>query len=100
MSKLLSAVMGVFFAVQVGIATSVYAAEPAVDGEVTKINESAGKITIKHGPIPNLDMDSMTMVFRVMEPDMLKQVKVGDKIKFDADRVNGAITITHMEASQ
>ena len=100
MSKLLSAVMGVFFSVQVGIATSVYAAEPTVDGEVTKINESAGKITIKHGPIPNLDMDSMTMVFRVMEPDMLKQVKVGDKIKFDADRVNGAITITQMEASQ
>lgn len=100
MSKLLSAVMGVFFAAQIGIATSVYAAEPAIDGEVTKIDESAGKITIKHGPIPNLDMDSMTMVFRVMEPDMLKQVKVGDKIKFDADRVNGAITITQMEASQ
>jgi Cu/Ag efflux protein CusF len=100
MSKLLSAVMGVIFAVQVGIATSVYAAEPAVDGEVTKINESAGKITIKHGPIPNLDMDSMTMVFRVMEPDMLKQVKVGDKIKFDADRVNGAITVTQIEAAQ
>jgi Cu/Ag efflux protein CusF len=100
MSKLLSAVLGVFFAVQIGIATSVYAAESAVDGEVTKIDESAGKITIKHGPIPNLDMDSMTMVFRVVEPDMLKQVKVGDKIKFEADRVNGAITVTQMEASQ
>jgi Cu/Ag efflux protein CusF len=100
MSKLLSAVIGVFFAAQIGIVTAVYAAEPAVDGEVTKINESAGKITIKHGPIPNLDMDSMTMVFRVMEPDMLKQVKVGDKIKFEADRVNGAITVTQMEASQ
>jgi Cu/Ag efflux protein CusF len=100
MSKLLSAVMGVFFAAQIGIATSVYAAEPAIDGEVTKIDESAGKITIKHGPIPNLDMDSMTMVFRVVEPDMLKQVKVGDKIKFEADRVNGAITVTQMETSQ
>lgn len=100
MPKPLSAVMGVIFALQIGIASSVYAAEPAVDGEVTKINESAGKITIKHGPIPNLDMDAMTMVFRVMEPNMLKQVKVGDKIKFDADRVNGAITVTQMEASQ
>jgi Cu/Ag efflux protein CusF len=92
--------MGVFFAAQIGIATSVYAAEPAIDGEVTKIDESAGKITIKHGPIPNLDMDSMTMVFRVVEPDMLKQVKVGDKIKFEADRVNGAITVTQMDTSQ
>lgn len=100
MSKLLSAVLGVFVAAQIGIATSIHAAEPAVDGEVTKIDESAGKITIKHGPIPNLDMDSMTMVFRVKEPDMLKQVKVGDKIKFEADRVNGAITVTQMETSQ
>ncbi len=100
MSKLLSAVVGIFLAAQIGIATSVRAAEPAVEGEVTKIDESAGKLTIKHGPIPNLDMDSMTMVFRVMEPDMLKQVKVGDKIKFDADRVNGAITVTQMEAAK
>ena len=100
MLKLLSAAMCVFFAAQIGIAASVYASEPAVDGEVTKIDESAGKLTIKHGPIPNLDMDSMTMVFRVNEPDMLKQVKVGDKIKFEADRVNGAITVTQMEALQ
>lgn len=68
-------------------------AEP-VSGEVKKINESAGKITLKHGPIPNLDMDSMTMVFRVANDDMLKTVKVGDKIKFEADRVNGALTVT------
>lgn len=68
-------------------------AEP-VAGEIKKINESAGKITIKHGPIPNLDMDAMTMVFRVADSAFLKQVKVGDKVKFEADRVNGAITVT------
>jgi Cu(I)/Ag(I) efflux system protein CusF len=68
-------------------------AEP-VSGEIKKINESAGKITIKHGPIPNLDMDAMTMVFRVADAALLKQVKVGDKVKFEADRVNGAITVT------
>lgn len=68
-------------------------AEP-VTGEIKKINESAGKITIKHEPIPNLNMDAMTMVFRVADPAVLKQVKVGDKVKFEADRVNGAITVT------
>lgn len=68
-------------------------AEPVV-GEVKKINEAAGKITIKHGPIPNLDMDSMTMVFRVADAGLLKKVKPGDKITFEADRVNGALTVT------
>ena len=72
-----------------------------VNGQVTKIDESAGKITLKHGPIKKLDMeDGMTMVFRVQDPAMLKQVKVGDKVKFDADRVNGQITVTKIEKSK
>jgi Copper binding periplasmic protein CusF len=28
-----------------------------IDGQVTKIDESAGKITLKHGPIKKLDME-------------------------------------------
>jgi Cu(I)/Ag(I) efflux system periplasmic protein CusF len=69
-----------------------------IDGQVTKIDTSAGKITLKHGPIKKLDMDEgMTMVFRVQDSAMLKQVKVGDKVKFDADRVNGQITVTKIE---
>ena len=73
------------------------AAALAVEGEVKKINESAGKITLKHGPITNLDMGAMQMVFRVADPAMLTTVKVGDKVNFEADRVDGAITITKME---
>jgi Cu(I)/Ag(I) efflux system protein CusF len=71
------------------------------DGQVTKIDESAGKITLKHGPLKKLDMDEpMTMVFKVQDPAMLKQVKVGDKVKFEADRVNGQITVTKIEKSK
>jgi len=62
-------------------------------GEVTKIDVSAGKITLRHEPIKNLDMDRMTMVFRVKDPAMLKSVQVGDKVTFEADRVNGALTV-------
>lgn len=70
-------------------------AASAADGTVKKINESAGKITIEHGPIKNLDMDEpMTMVFKAGDPAMLKSVKVGDKVTFEADRVNGQITVT------
>jgi Cu(I)/Ag(I) efflux system periplasmic protein CusF len=72
-----------------------------INGQVTKIDVSAGKITLKHGPIKKLEMeDSMTMVFRVQDPAMLKQIKVGDKVKFDADRINGQFTVTKIEKSK
>lgn len=65
-----------------------------VKGEVVKVDKAAGKVTLKHGPIKKLDMDSMTMVFRVADPAMLDKMKAGDKIEFEADRVSGAITLT------
>ena len=83
------------------LASVTLAQAPMVNGQVTKIDESAGKITLKHGPIKNLDMnEGMTMVFRVQDPAMLKQVKVGDKVKFDADRINGQITVTKIEKAK
>lgn len=76
-----------------------FAQATMANGEVKKIDESAGKITVKHGPIKNLGMDEdgMTMVFRVQDPAMLKQVKVGDKIQFEAERATAGITITKMQ---
>lgn len=68
-----------------------------VSGTVTRIDEAAGKMTIKHGPIKKLDMEGMTMVFRARTPDMLKRVKVGDNVRFDVDKVNGQITLTGIE---
>ena len=74
---------------------------PMVNGQVTKIDEAAGKITLKHGPIKKLDMnEGMTMVFRMQDPAMLKQMKVGDKVRFDADRINGQITVTKIEKAR
>jgi Cu(I)/Ag(I) efflux system periplasmic protein CusF len=75
-----------------------FAQSPLIDGTVTKIDEAAGKITLRHGPIKRLDMDEgMTMVYRAQDPAMLKQVKVGDKIKFDADTINGQLTLTKVQ---
>jgi len=74
------------------------AAAQMVDGQVVRVDESAGKITIKHGPIKKFDMDEgHTMVFRAQDPEMLKQVKPGDKIKFEPDRVNGQFTVMKIE---
>jgi Cu(I)/Ag(I) efflux system periplasmic protein CusF len=69
-----------------------------IDGQVVKTDLSAGKITIKHGPAPKLGMDEgMTMVYKVQDPKLLGAVKAGDKIKFDADQVNGQYTVTRIE---
>lgn len=74
---------------------------PLIEGQVTKIDESANKITIKHGPVSKFDMDEgMTMVFAVQDPAMLKAVKIGDKIKFDADRIRGQFTVTKIEKTK
>lgn len=71
-----------------------------VNGTVKKVDEASGKLTIDHGAIKNLDMDAMSMVFRAGDPAMLKGLKAGDKIKFDADRVNGQITVTKLQKTK
>ena len=73
------------------------ASAPLTDGEVRKIDQAAGKITIKHGPMPKFDMPAMTMVYRVKDKTMLDQLKPGDKIKFDADGVGGEFTVLRLE---
>jgi len=70
---------------------------PVVAGKVTKVDEAAGKITIAHAPIPNLQMDAMTMVFKAGDPAMVKDVKPGDAIQFSAEKVNGQLTVTEIE---
>ena len=70
------------------------------DGEVRKVDKDAKKITIRHGPIANLDMPAMTMVFQVRDPAMLDQVKAGDKIKFLADKAGGVYTVVRIESSK
>ena len=67
------------------------------EGVVRKIDTAAGKITLKHGPIVNLDMPGMTMVFRVRSPELLNAVKVGDAVKFHAESVNGTFTVTEIQ---
>jgi len=70
---------------------------PTVSGTVEKVDIAQGKITIDHGPIENLDMEAMTMVFRAQDPALLKGIKAGDKIQFTADRVNGQISVTSIK---
>lgn len=70
------------------------------DGEIRKVDKDAKKITIKHGPLANLDMPPMTMVFQVRDAALLDQVKAGDKVKFEAEKVGSAFTVTKIEPAK
>ena len=69
------------------------------EGVVRKIDAANARITLRHGPLANLDMPPMTMVFRVQPPELLNAVKVGDKVKFRAEDINGAFTVTAIQAA-
>ncbi len=100
MKTIISKTSGAVFALAL-MATAAVAQVAAISGEVKKIDEGAGKITLKHGPAKSLGMDEgMTMAYRVKDPAMLKQVKVGDKVKFEAESADGGFTVTKIEKSK
>ena len=103
----LATVLGAVFSIQ-AVAANEHADHAAMHGEkngvsaqmtdglVKKVDKSAGKLTLSHGPLPN-GMPAMTMVFRVKDPAWLDQLKAGDKVRFMADQINGAMTVVHLE---
>lgn len=100
MKRILVAATVLLFAATTALAQSGHqhhgAGSPS-EGEVRKVDKDAKKITIKHGPLQNLDMPPMTMVFQVKDPAMLDQVKAGDKVRFEAQMVGSALTVTKIE---
>ena len=83
-----------------GASSAAPAAADMTEGEVRRIDKAGGKITLKHGDIKNLDMPPMTMVFQVKDATMLDAVKVGDKVRFVAQREGGAFVVTRLQPGQ
>lgn len=67
------------------------------DGVVVAVNRVAGNVTISHGPLQNLGMPPMTMGFQAADPALLRDIKAGDKVKFHADAIGGALVVTKVE---
>jgi len=65
-----------------------------VAGEVVKVDRAAGRVTLKHGEIKNLDMPPMTLAWRVAQPRLLEDLAVGDRVRFVPARIDGLYTIT------
>jgi Cu/Ag efflux protein CusF len=74
--------------------------QPLSEGEVRKVDKDAKKITIRHGPLPNLDMPPMTMVFQVKDPALLDQAKPGDKVSFRAEKEGGVFFVTELKPAK
>mgnify|MGYP006781130081 FL=1 len=69
----------------------------AAEGDVMKIDKARGRLTLKHGGVRNLDMPPMTMAFRTKEPRLLDPLAVGDKVSFQAEKVEGQYTVTSLQ---
>lgn len=81
-------------------AASATATAPQTEGEVRKVDLAQGKVTLRHGPLVNLDMPAMTMVFTATDKKLLDGLKEGDKVRFTADKQNGAFVVTAIEPAK
>ena len=81
----------------VAATTHASATEEFADGEIRKIDKDARKLTIRHGPLKSLDMPGMTMVFGVRDEAVLDRVKVGEKVRFQVEKVDGKFVVTRIE---
>lgn len=73
----------------------VFAQEGSGSGEIRRIDPQAGKITIKHGPISELELPAITLVYQI-DVALLTGLQPGDKIKFKARRVNGQYVVVEV----
>jgi len=82
-------------AVAVGMPTAPAAAAPSSDvkGEVRRVDHDGGRITLKHGPIPELELPAMTLVYRVQDKTLIVPLKPGDSVVFTADRIDGQYVV-------
>jgi Cu/Ag efflux protein CusF len=76
------------------------AGRPWVEAEVRRIDTERQRVSLRHGPIPNLEMAPMTMVFQVRDPALLQRLRQGERIRFSADRVDGEYTLMEIAAGR
>ena len=82
------------------LATPVGAQTPQATGEVTKLDKTNSRITLRHGEIKNLDMPPMTMTFRVREGKLLDSVAVGERVRFTAEKLDGNYVVTALSKAE
>lgn len=74
-------------------------ADELTDGEVRRIDRDAGRLTLRHGPLRNLDMPGMTMVFDVADAAVLDRLRPGERVRFQAAKVDGRFVVVRIESA-
>jgi Cu(I)/Ag(I) efflux system periplasmic protein CusF len=100
MKKLILASMAAIALAMPAFAQQASPSAEMAEGEIRKVDKDNKKLTLKHGPLKNLDMPSMTMVFQVKDDAMLDKVQAGDKVRFQAEKIDGKFTVTQIEAAR
>lgn len=100
MKSLLRTFTTLLAAVSLLLPVSLFAADDLSEGTVKKIDTATQRVMLAHGPIANIGMGPMTMMFKVKELAMLKTLKDGDKVRFRVEDIGGAYTIVHIEAKK
>jgi Cu(I)/Ag(I) efflux system periplasmic protein CusF len=97
MMKLERMLGAVLAAATMALALPARAQADGTEGEVRKVDKEAAKVTLKHGPIKELDMPAMTMVFGVRDKALLDKLQPGDKVRFKAVHADGKYTVTEVQ---
>ncbi|GAA0779653.1 hypothetical protein GCM10009108_18270 [Castellaniella ginsengisoli] len=79
-----------------GVVLAAAPVQARASGEVVRVDAAAGKIAIRHGAIPKLDLPAMTLVYRV-DPSRLAGIAVGDRVDFTAERAGGQYRLVELE---
>ncbi|MEW7866889.1 copper-binding protein [Aeromonas diversa] len=71
-------------------------AQVMTKGVITKVDQEAGKVGIRHEAIANLGMPPMTMIFKAADPALLEGLKSGDAVEFFAEKRDGALVLVSL----
>jgi Cu(I)/Ag(I) efflux system protein CusF len=63
-------------------------------GVVKAVDTAKNTITLQHEAIAAIGWPAMTMPFKVASPELLKHVKVGDKVQFTFRQASTGSTVT------
>ena len=96
MNKLIAAAL---IALSSTLALAQVPAKDMAEAEVRRVDKDSKKVTLKHGPIKNLDMPGMTMVFQVRDQAVLDKIPASGQIMFRVEQLQGAYVVTQVEAT-
>lgn len=67
------------------------------EAEATVKSIVGGKITLSHDPFPTLNMPGMTMGFPLVNPDVAKGIKAGDRVRVFVRSDDKGLTVERLE---